>query len=561
MSNLGTATFIADQRSGSVGLPPSAQPRAWSIEDPQFPLSDPVIWSDGWTSSSGSRVSPLKALHLPAVYQAVTRIASDVARCPLELYEEQDGAWSALKDDPLFRLTSIQPNREMDPFKFWSRVMVQRLVWQNAYIFVAYNAMGQPAELLPLLSDRTEPRRENGVLYYVTEVNGREVPMPASRVMHLEGIGFDNLAALDLTRLMRDAWGLALAQIDFAAKVFKAGGRRGGVLQIPAGQTKTAADRLEEGFRRKYEDQGSWFTTVVLRDNATFHEAQMTLRDSQSMEGREESARDVARAFNMRPGHVGVETSGVYGNKSDDTRDYLDMTLRPHMTGIAMQARVKLLPLDRQASQCFEHNTDDLLQMSVAEQFAAYGAGVAALIITSNEARGKLGFPAHPDGDKLQNPHTQAAAKPESTDTTPDTQPARSSDTEELDDDDEPLNRAHRELLEATVAGVVAVIGEKAVRASASAAKFCAWLDTRFPQERTAIARAIGPVARCLAARRGEEAKQLTDQLAAKTFGRLSHDLQSLASTKTESELKAAVTTYFTNWSNAPCNDTPKQAA
>ena len=82
--------------------------------------------------------------------------------------------------------------------------------------------------------------------------------------------------------------------MNFAARVFRSGGRRGGVLEIPLSTTKTAADRLEEGFRRKYEDPAAAFSTVILRDNAKFHECKMTLRDSQSIEGQQESTKDVA---------------------------------------------------------------------------------------------------------------------------------------------------------------------------------------------------------------------------------------------------------------------------
>lgn len=527
--------------------PLPAEPRNYSIENPIYPLDDPEVWSEGIVAASGHRVSPTKALHLPAVYQAVTRISGDIARCPLELYLEKDATYTALVNDPLYRLTAIQPNREMDAFKFWQRVLVYRLVWANAYIFIARNALGQPAELLPLLPDRTEPKRAAGILYYETEVNGEKVLLPADRVLHLEGIGFDNLRALDLVKLMRDAWGLALGQMDFAARVYRSGGRRGGVLEIPLTMPKTSADRLEEGFRKKYEDPNAAFTTVILRENAKFHEAQMTMRDSQSIEGREESVRDVARAFNIRPGHLGIDTSGVYGNRADDTRDYLDMTLRPIMTAITAQCRVKLLPLARQADHCFWHNTDDLLQMSPKEEFEAYGAGVEKLIITSNEARGKIGYPPIDGGDELRNPNTTAAAAQAGS-----KEPGAGSKTKPApkklanDDDDEgELALAHRQLLTKTVADVVTVLGEKAARAAASGQKFVTWLDEKLPGERAALARAIEPIAACLAAASGSDAGELAHSLTRHVHGEISAGLARIAETTTEAELRAAVTHYF----------------
>lgn len=564
--DLGWSTFLAHPGSGSVAAP-RREERNYNMEDPSFPLDDPASWSDGAVAAAGRKVSETTALHLPAVYQAITRIASDVARSPLELFQEHaDGSYTALKEDPLYRLTAIQPNREMNAFKFWCRVMVQRLVWQNAYIYVAYDVRNQPAELLPLLSDRTQPKRKNGVLVYETETDGRTIPIAANRVIHFEGIGFDNLAALPLVKLMRDAFGLALAEIDFTSRVYRSGGRRGGVLEIPVGMPKGAADRAEEGFRRKYENTNDWFSTVILRDNVKFHEAQMSLRDSQGIESREESVRNVARAFNIRPGHLGVETSGVYGNKSDDTRDYLDMTLRPHMTGIASECRIKLLPLARQSRECFEHNTDDLLQMSLREQFEAYGVAVEKTILTSNEVRGKLGFKPHADGDKLQNPNTRSSA--EGADAGgggrgagSKTKLKRNGAADPNDeDDDEALNLAHRRLAAATVKGVVAVIAGKAERAAASGAKFVAWLDEKLPAELASLEAALAPVGECIEARgaRREERGARKVSWARETAERVHRDLaaglEHISSTKPPAQLKAAVTDYFNSWENQPCH-------
>jgi len=552
--------FIAHAGSGSVQLP-AGRERSYSLENPQTPLDDPSVWSDGLLSSSGRKVNPTTMLYLPAALQAVERISGDVARCPLEIYAENNGTYKPLYDDPLYRLTAIEPNREMDFFTFWQQVMVFRLVWRNAYIFIAPTPSGEPGELFPLLPDRTEPKREGGVLYYETETDGVKVPLPANRVIHLRGIAFDNLKAVELTRLMRTAFGLALAQFDFTSKVYRSGGRRGGVLELPLGMPKTAQEKAEEGFRKKYEENGAWFTTVILRDNVKFHEAQMTLRDSQVIEGREESARDVARAFNIRPGHLGVETSGVYGNKSDDTRDYLDMTLRPHMTAIAAKCRVKLLPRERQARNCFGHNTDELLQMSVKEEFEAYGAGVEATVITSNEARGKLGFPSHPDGDKLRSPHTQGPGdrggvpprkKP----------PAKPAAGDENDDDDyNALNAAHVRLLHESLDAVFGVLGEKASRAAASGAKFCAWLDGKLAGERETVTRAVAPIAGCIAAHRGQDAAALTDQIVRDVFDPLAGSLARLAETNSEAGLRAAVLDQFQTWRMQPCLATIPKAA
>lgn len=509
---------------------------AFSIEDPQYPLDDPASWIGGSVSDSGQRVTPCSMLSVPAAYQAVTRISGDIARSPLELWKETgDDVWKVQRSDPLTRLLSIQPNREQDAFTFWQQVVAHRLIYQKAFVFIATSRTGEPAELLPLLPDRTHARRKNGVLYFTTEVNGRREVLANERVIYLRGIGFDNLEAYELSKAMREAIGLALARMGMASRLFRRGGRKGGTLEIPLGMTKPSADRLEEGFRRKYEDPNEAFTTIVLRDNAKFHEAQMSLRDAQVIEGSQESVKDVARAFNVRPGILGEGKDGVYGNKYEDKSDYLDMTLRPLMAGIEGQCRIKLLPLERQARETFEHNTDDLLQLSPKEQFEAYGTGIEKRLITSNEGRGKLGYPPHPDGDKLGSPHTESQKQEPAGKKPAPRQPPRP-DEEDQDSADEEsdfarLQREHNLLVLRNLGDVARVIRGQAARACAGGARFCAWLDETLPTKRDNLVRA-----------------GLTPESAEAELSLIKDGLELAASSHSEATLREAVEEFFNQW-------------
>ena len=233
----GYSLITCDASMPSVQLEPIAFRRAreanYNIENPQFPLDDPTSWTDGLASLSGERVTPCRILAVPAAYQAITRISGDISRCPLEPWQEIDGVWKCLFDDPRYRLTAIQPNREMDAFTFWQRVIVHRLVYQNAYVFVAFDLwVSRRSCCRSYRPYRAQAIRRRAV--FETEVDGLKRELPANRVLHLQGIGFDNLKTYELVKAMRDAWGLALRRMNFAARVFRSGGRRGGVPRNPA---------------------------------------------------------------------------------------------------------------------------------------------------------------------------------------------------------------------------------------------------------------------------------------------------------------------------------------
>lgn len=343
-----------------------------SIENPNVPFAAAFLESIG--SESGEAVTGGRSLTIPAVWQAVNMISGDVAKLPLNVLRRLDGSTQAREIDefnPVQVLIRRRPNAKMYAFKFWRRLMVHVLIWNNAFAWIRRDATGVPIELLPLLPDRTTFRTDEvGERLFMSELGGRLIPFRESEIFHVEGISVEGAGDCNLVVKARTAWGLNLARMRFSSRFFRHGGRIGGTLEIPTSMTKKGADALEEGFRKKYEDLDSTFRTVVLRDNAKFHAGQFSPEQAQLVETGEAQARDVARFYQLHPSRLGVQDSISYNSLEQANRAYLDSTLSHWLKAIAGEANLKLLPesLFLAGDLFCEHDVEELIQADIETQ-------------------------------------------------------------------------------------------------------------------------------------------------------------------------------------------------
>jgi HK97 family phage portal protein len=400
----------------------------YSLENPNLPLNDPAVWeavfNDTYGTATGINVTAEKALMYAPLWHAVSLISDDVARLPLYVYKRRpDISEDARERDRAHQLNyllSVAANEETESIKFWGRFMVHALLWGNGYAFIDRDGTGRPAGLYNLLPDRTHPERVDGRLVYVTEAGARLKVLLPEDVLHIEGLNIASGAAMTVFRQARNSIALGLAQENFASKFFANGGRIGGVLELPLGMPKPARDTLEEGFRKTYEGNENPFKTVILRDNAKFHAAQMSPRESQMTEGTESQTRMIAHWFKLAPSKLGLSDSVSYNSKAEDNQNYLDTALSIWLARIASACNYKLLSTRSTDTHFVEHSIKSLLRMNLQAQADSFQKLIAARVLNPNEARAELNRLPYDGGDEFVNPNTLKAGSP---DGTPPTEP------------------------------------------------------------------------------------------------------------------------------------------
>ena len=382
-----------------------------SLENPNLPLNDASIW-EGYglasTSASGVSVTPSNALKYSPVWQAVNLISGDVAKLPLNVYQRlPNGGREKAVHHPAQKLVRRKANSRMAAFQFWRRMMVHCLIWNKAYALIARDEQGRPVELLPLLPDRTtlETRNNETGPIYVTEIDGEIRGFLPRDILHLEGISVAG-DDCELVSKARDSWALGLTAENFASKFFKNGAKTSGILELPLGIGKKAAEQVKEGFYNTQSRMDNAFKTVILRDGAKFHSTSVTPRDGLMSDVRNQQVADVGRWYNLPPHKLGVGDNASYNSLEQENQSYLDSTLSHWLWTIKAESEIKLLTLAEQDNDThyIEHNTRALLMADTKTQFEVGVLGVNNGLITQNEWRGPMNLNPVEGGDVMRKP-------------------------------------------------------------------------------------------------------------------------------------------------------------
>ncbi len=412
------------------------------LEDPANKLDDPFFY--GRQSAAGMPVSEYTALMIPAFWQGVNVLAGDVAKIPLEIYRRKNKTDREIDSThPAYQIVRYAANEEQSSYDFWHQMMTNKTIWNNAYAWIDRDGTGRVRGLYPLLPDRTECERIDGRKVYRSEVNGNIKSFDSYDIFHIKGLSVDGDRGLKLVYFMRDAIGKCLAREQFASRFFRNGGRVGGILELSSTKSKTAVDKIEQGFRRTYEDPTESFKTVILRDNAKFHAAQSSFRDTQLVEVAQEDIRQTARMLNIPPHKLGDNSAKSYNSLEAENRSYFDSSLSPHLCNIAAECWLKLFDRNTRTSNShfFEHTIAALLWADSKTVAEIGSRGVLAGWLKPNEPRRWFNLNAEPDGDKLLIPSGMVD---------PSAEPVDQSEPPEPSEPNEETERALRGLIQTT---------------------------------------------------------------------------------------------------------------
>jgi HK97 family phage portal protein len=283
--------------------------RRASVENPAVPLTAPSLTTllAGPPSESGVAVTETTALHMPAVWRAVSVIANVSASLPLHTYRlgTKDRVTVKLLDDP---------HPDLTKFELWRLLYVHRLLWGNAYAQKIRNNAGAIVQLWPVRPDRVKVEREKpsvgnpgGKVFWIKDDEGVVHSRTSREILHLPALGYDGLTGCSPIRAAAEGIGLGLAAERSAAKLYGSGNMISGVLQTEQRLTAEQAAQLKASWNAKLSGSQAAHDVAVLDSGASFHPVTMPYKDSQFLESRQFQITEIARMFGV-PLYLLMET-------------------------------------------------------------------------------------------------------------------------------------------------------------------------------------------------------------------------------------------------------------
>ena len=283
-----------------------------SIESPQVSISSAEVGLlfGGETVSAGVQVTEERALGLPAVFRAVNVVAGTIASLPIHAFRDSTtGARTPVASShPAAKLLAT-PHPDMTQFELWETVLTHMILWGNAYLWLRRDALGRVVELWPIHPSRMRAGRTSD-LKKVYKLDGGDVELDDTRILHLPAFGYDGVCGVSPVRLAREGLGLAMAAEQYGARLFGSGSLATGVLQTDQRLTQDQADALQVRWRAKRSGLNSAHETIVLDAGAKWTQMSIPPGDAQFLESRSFQVSEIARMFGVPP-HMLMDTEKV----------------------------------------------------------------------------------------------------------------------------------------------------------------------------------------------------------------------------------------------------------
>lgn len=501
------------------------------LENPNYALNDPALtefWNAGSVSDAGLIINHRNSLTLGVVFGIVANISGDIASMPMECMQvlENGGQAPDFAHPSSFRVAA-EWNDETPAFDGWRRFQAHELLWSNAYAYIERRSLNSPMEsLYNLLPDRTRPHRlDDGRLVYITEVDGEPEVLFKEEVLHVKGLSLENQHGLDLILKAKNAIGLALASQGYTSKFFANNAQTGGIITIPPGFSEKAAQKLEEGFRRR-TSKDNWFKTMIVRDGAKFEAATIDAQKAQLHELNEDQVRDLCRYWSYPPFKAGLRDSESYNSVEMEQLIYLCSCLLHRMSAVKGECGLKLLsPAERRArSHFYTHNKTTLLEMDSKTHNEVLAIQRQNEVINANDWLRDTGRPLRSDAkaSEYYNPNTKGTPSTAQGDQT---EPAKNPPAPKKTKN---VGTALRGVLADAINRVARRVTFDAKATSKKQVKFLQWIDGGALEHRGVFDEAMSPGIQALAFLTGRNEAAICCDLSGRFFSELTSRLKPL---------------------------------
>jgi HK97 family phage portal protein len=303
------------------------------------PIEQPVLTSELPLISEPIReADQYNALRISDAYACVRVLADSVASLPVRADRDTpQGLVEAGPDSRIQRLLD-RPSPGSTSADLFSQIMVHLNVAGNAFLGKFRGGDGEIVQL-GLLDPNTVQVELHGqqIVYRVWLPNQDTSEFGRADILHIKAMtGLDGLRGLSPVTQARLALTLSANLQEASRQFFANGSRPSGILRVAGPQSEYTIERVREQWSARHQGPENMHRVAVLSGEATFTPVAFSADDSQFLQQRELSAREVARVFNIPSWMIDAEQSSsrTYANVTQQNLAFVTHSLRPWLTRI-----------------------------------------------------------------------------------------------------------------------------------------------------------------------------------------------------------------------------------
>lgn len=323
---------------------------------------------------TGKDITRESAMSVPAVAEAIDRIANVVGMLPVRLYQESSAGDERRKvteihGDLRVQLLNTDPGDTFDAFQLKKQIATDYLIDRGAWTYIEKKA-GQVVSLRHVEPSVVSPWKNQDPIFKTATylVNGKRYQTFDFIIMLRNSRdGIDGTSAVSQ---VQSALAAAVESIAFELGLVRKGGSKKGFLQAAKNLDDKAMNKLRAAWKKLYSNDEE--NIVILNNGVEFKEA---------------SATSVEMQLNERKKQLAAELAGIF-HVSDDYDKTIKEGVMPVINAFeAAISRNLLTELEKEAGFYFAFDTKEITKGNIKDRYEAYAIAAKSGFLTKNEIR------------------------------------------------------------------------------------------------------------------------------------------------------------------------------
>lgn len=379
-----------------------------------------AIWARH-VSVAGQPVTEATALNVSAVMACVSLRARALASLPVRVYERLDErSKRPARTHPITRVLA-QPNMWQTRAELFGMLEAHRVLRGNAYAWINRVPRQSPdgeerdqvVELIPMHPDQVEVPDDYDdlgpvAIYKLHRRRGGVVEIPAGDVLHLKGLSTDGRKGRSVLQDAREMIGVALATQEHAAAFWSNDATPSVALTHPKTLSEQARKHLRESWEAVYGRSKEKSRTAILEEGMQIQQLGLSERDNQFLETRAFQRAEIASWFHVPPHMIGdTEKSTSWGTGIEQQQiGFLVFTLRPDL--VLWEQRLTRDLIRNRERYFIEFSLDGLLRGDAIARSTFYWRMIQMGAMSPNEVRALENMNPIEEGDIYLQPVNMA---------------------------------------------------------------------------------------------------------------------------------------------------------
>lgn len=366
-------------------------------------IGNDAAWQSYLSGRGYASLSPDSAVKVAAVFRCVDIITKTMASLPLHLMKTTANGKEKAKDDPLYNLVYVSPNKYTTAYEFWQMYVANLLLTPRAVAKIERSPAGFIKALWNIPTRNTSEiqyNTVNGERYIIVALgNGKYETLHEGEFMYTPSFRMSSDSQPDdPLRIAADVLGLTKDVSNYAINTFRQGINPGGFVEAPAAVSDAAYERLKEDFRQNYSGVANAGKFIILEQGMKTSLLTRDMEKTQNLESRKFAIEEVCRLFGVPPHLCMSLEHSTFSNIEQQSLEFVRDCINPMSVRLEQTMWKDLLTEKAQKQQFFKFNTNGLLRGDTASRTQYYNMMRQNGLMNGDEIRALEDMNDMPDG-------------------------------------------------------------------------------------------------------------------------------------------------------------------